>query len=81
MNKLNGLGVLVKKPLQQQMDEKREALRKLIQSKIKKGTFYLQGSDDEEAYFKALSVLKEEIKELEDKIYEKLNKKTRKQSR
>ncbi len=65
--------MLVKKPLQQQMDEKREALRKLILSKVKKGTFYLHGIDDEDAYFKALGILKEEIKELEDKILGKLD--------
>ncbi len=65
--------MLVKKPLQQQMNQKREALRKLIRSKIKKGTFYLQGADDEDAYFKALGILKEEIKELEDKILGKLD--------
>ena len=65
--------MLKNKPLQQQMDEKMEALKKLIHSKIKKGAFYLHGVDDEEAYFKALNVLKEEIKELEDKIHGKLD--------
>ena len=48
------------------------SLKKLIKSKIKKGTFALHGVDDEKAYFKALDVLKEEIKELEDKILGKL---------
>ena len=44
------------------------SLKKLIKSKVKKGTFSLRGSGDEDAYFKVLNVLKEEIKEIEDKI-------------
>lgn len=61
--------MLKNKSLQKQLDEKMDSLQKLIGSKISKGTFALKGADDESAYFKALDVLKEEIKELEDKIY------------
>lgn len=65
--------MLDNKPLQEQLDEKMASLKKLIKSKVKKGTFYLQGVDDEDAYFKALRVLKEEIKGIEDKIHGKLD--------
>lgn len=64
--------MLENKSLQEQLDERMASLQKLIKSKVTKGTFALKGADDEHAYFKALGVLKEEIKELEDKIHGKL---------
>ena len=65
--------MLENRSLQEQLDEKMASLKKLIKSKVKKGTFALHGADDETAYFRTLDVLKEEIKELEDKICGKLD--------
>lgn len=60
------------KNLQSELDAKMESLKKLISQGIKKGSFSLKGAEDETAYRKTMDVLKEDIKILEEEIYQKL---------